>query len=79
MTLANGIIPPTRNYRTPDPEIDLDVVHGSPRKVDVHVMTKHSFGLGGQNACLVLERFCRRSDALTRSTALPAAAKRYDN
>lgn len=57
MTLQDGLIPGTRNYRTPDPEIDLDVVHGEPRKVDVRVMTKHSFGLGGQNACLVLERF----------------------
>lgn len=57
MTLQEGLIPETRNYKTRDPGIDLDVVHGEPRKADVRVMTKHAFGLGGQNACLVLERF----------------------
>lgn len=54
LTVAEGCIPPTRNYRTPDPEIPLDIVHGSARPAEVRVMTKHSFGLGGQNACLVL-------------------------
>lgn len=57
MTLKECRIPVTRNFRTPDPEIRLDVVHGEPRNADVRTMTKHSFGLGGQNACLVLERF----------------------
>ena len=56
LTLATGQIPPTRNYRTPDPAIGLDVVHGAPRAGAIEVMTKHSFGLGGQNACLVLSR-----------------------
>jgi 3-oxoacyl-[acyl-carrier-protein] synthase II len=56
LTLATGQAPPTRNYRTPDPEIGLDVVHGAPRAIDVAAVTKHSFGLGGQNACLVLGR-----------------------
>jgi len=56
-TIHEGRIPPTRNYRNPDPEIDLDIVHGTAREAQVTVMTKHSFGLGGQNACLVLRRF----------------------
>ncbi len=56
-TIADGRIPPTRNYRNPDPEIDLDIVHGSAREARVTMMTKHSFGLGGQNACLVLRRY----------------------
>jgi beta-ketoacyl-acyl-carrier-protein synthase II len=55
-TIADQLIPPTRNYRTPDPEIGLDIVHGAPRTASFDVMTKHSFGLGGQNACLVLGR-----------------------
>jgi 3-oxoacyl-[acyl-carrier-protein] synthase II len=55
-TLAEQCIPPTRNYRTPDPEIGLDIVHGSARPADLDIITKHSFGLGGQNACLVLGR-----------------------
>ena len=57
LSIANACIPPTRNYRTPDPAIGLDVVHGEPRPVRVDVLTKHSFGLGGQNACLVLGRY----------------------
>jgi len=57
LTVAEGCVPPTRNYRTPDPDIRLDVVHGAARPVDIGVMTKHSFGLGGQNACLVLGRY----------------------
>jgi 3-oxoacyl-[acyl-carrier-protein] synthase II len=56
-TLVNGMIPPTRNYRTPDPEVNLDIVGNEARAADVNVMTKHSFGLGGQNACLVLRRY----------------------
>jgi 3-oxoacyl-(acyl-carrier-protein) synthase len=55
-TLDEQCIPPTLNYRTPDPEIGLDVVHGGPRAAEVNVLTKHSFGLGGQNACLVIAR-----------------------
>lgn len=57
MTLVDQVIPPTRNYRTPDPAICLDVVHGEPRPARVTTISKHSFGLGGQNACLVLGRF----------------------
>ncbi|MER3406114.1 MAG: beta-ketoacyl-[acyl-carrier-protein] synthase II [Chloroflexota bacterium] len=55
-TIAEQRIPPTRNYRTPDPAIGLDIVHGAPRDASFEVMTKHSFGLGGQNACLVIGR-----------------------
>lgn len=57
LTIRDRLIPPTRNFRTPDPEVGLDVVHGTPREALVNVMTKHSFGLGGQNACLVLRRY----------------------
>ena len=59
LTIRDGLIPPTRNYCNPDPEIGLDIVHGTAREADVSVMTKHSFGLGGQNACLVLRRYDR--------------------
>lgn len=52
-TLEEGRIPPTRNYLHPDPEIGLDVV-SEARDANIRVMTKHSFGLGGQNAVLVL-------------------------
>jgi 3-oxoacyl-(acyl-carrier-protein) synthase len=56
LSMANQTIPPTLNYTTPDDEIGLDIVHGGPRKVEFAVSTKHSFGLGGQNACLVFGR-----------------------
>jgi 3-oxoacyl-[acyl-carrier-protein] synthase II len=56
-TLTDYHIPPTRNYRNPDPEINLDVVGGAGRSADVNVISKHSFGLGGQNACLIIQRF----------------------
>lgn len=55
-TMAEQVIPPTRNYCNPDPEIGLDIVHGEPRRVPFEVLTKHSFGLGGQNAVLVMGR-----------------------
>ncbi len=55
-SIAEQKIPPTRNYNTPDEEIGLDIVHGEPREISFDVMTKNSFGLGGQNACLVFGR-----------------------
>lgn len=56
-TLKEGIIPPTWNYETPDPECDLDYVPNEPRKADVRATLSNSFGLGGQNACMVLGKF----------------------
>ena len=56
-TIADQLIPPTLNYTTPDEAIDLDVVHGEARPAGVNVVAKHSFGLGGQNACLILARY----------------------
>ena len=56
-SIRDGRIPPTRNYRTPDPDVDLDIVGNEAREATIDVMTKHSFGLGGQNACLVIRRF----------------------
>jgi 3-oxoacyl-[acyl-carrier-protein] synthase II len=56
LSLHTQVIPPTRNHRNPDPEIGLDVVSIEARKAVVNVISKHSFGLGGQNACLILRR-----------------------
>ncbi|MGH2538401.1 MAG: beta-ketoacyl-ACP synthase II [Candidatus Promineifilaceae bacterium] len=55
--LSQGVIPPTWNYETPDPECDLDYVTAAPRPADLRLTLSNSFGLGGQNACLVLGRF----------------------
>jgi 3-oxoacyl-(acyl-carrier-protein) synthase len=56
-TISEQSIPPTLNYCTPDAAIGLDVVHGAPRPAEIGVVAKHSFGLGGQNACLILARY----------------------
>lgn len=56
-TIQTGIVHPTINYRTPDPVCDLDYVPNVARRADVRVALSNSFGLGGQNACLVLGRF----------------------
>ncbi|MGD9892230.1 MAG: beta-ketoacyl-ACP synthase II [Dehalococcoidia bacterium] len=55
-TIETGIIHPTVNYETPDPECDLDYVPNAARRADVRTVLKNSFGFGGQNACLVLRK-----------------------
>jgi 3-oxoacyl-[acyl-carrier-protein] synthase II len=57
LTIMNGIIPPTIHYETPDPECDLDYVPNVARRAQVNICLKNSFGLGGQNCCLVFKRF----------------------
>ena len=53
-TIETGWIHPTINYVTPDPECDLDYVPNTARQADVRVALSNSFGLGGQNASLIL-------------------------
>ncbi len=54
LTIHQGVIAPTINYQTPDAECDLDYVPNTAREKCVRVALSNSFGLGGQNACLVL-------------------------
>lgn len=54
MSIQEGIIHPTINYETPDHECDLDYVPNEARQAEVKVAASNSFGLGGQNAVLVL-------------------------
>ncbi len=54
MTLYEKVMHPTINYETPDPECDLDYVPNVARERDVRYALSNSFGLGGQNACIVL-------------------------
>ncbi|MCC7355184.1 MAG: beta-ketoacyl-ACP synthase II [Anaerolineae bacterium] len=56
-TLRDGIIHPTINYETPDPACDLDYVPNVARKAEVNVTLSNSFGLGGQNAALILGKY----------------------
>ncbi len=55
-SIAEGVIHPTINYTTPDPDCDLDYVPNQRRQTTVHAVLKNSFGFGGQNACLVFRR-----------------------
>jgi 3-oxoacyl-[acyl-carrier-protein] synthase II len=56
LALEHGLMPPTINYCSPDPECDLDYVPNQARKGDVGVALSNSFGFGGVNASLVFKR-----------------------
>jgi 3-oxoacyl-[acyl-carrier-protein] synthase II len=53
LALHEGVIPPTINYETPDPECDLDYVPNEARRVQVDVALSNAMGLGGHNACVL--------------------------
>jgi 3-oxoacyl-[acyl-carrier-protein] synthase II len=57
LTMRDGIMPPTINYDTPDPECDLDYVPNMARKAKVDIALSNSFGFGGVNATLVFRKF----------------------
>jgi 3-oxoacyl-(acyl-carrier-protein) synthase len=57
LTLERGKVHPTINLENPDPECDLDYVPEGTRDIDARVALCNSFGLGGQNACLVVGKF----------------------
>jgi 3-oxoacyl-[acyl-carrier-protein] synthase II len=50
------MIPPTIHYQTPDPACDLDYVPNKARKARINAALSNSFGLGGQNCCLIIKR-----------------------
>jgi len=57
LALLRGVLPPTINYTTPDPDCDLDYVPNQPREVRVDAAMSNSFGFGGTNAVLLFRRF----------------------
>jgi 3-oxoacyl-[acyl-carrier-protein] synthase II len=56
LAIHEGVIPPTINYETPDPDCDLDYVPNEARRVQVEVALSNAMGLGGHNACVLLGR-----------------------
>ena len=57
LAIHHGILPPTINYDTPDPDCDLDYVPNQPRKQEVEVALSNAFGFGGTNAILAFRKF----------------------
>jgi 3-oxoacyl-[acyl-carrier-protein] synthase II len=57
MALRKGVLPPTINYETPDPECDLDYIPNTAREKWVDQVLSNSFGFGGQNVSLIVSRF----------------------
>jgi 3-oxoacyl-[acyl-carrier-protein] synthase II len=57
LAIKHGIVPPTINYQTPDPECDLDYVPNTAREMKVNAIINNSFGFGGHNASIAAKKF----------------------
>ncbi|MFA5196377.1 MAG: beta-ACP synthase, partial [Bacteroidales bacterium] len=57
LTLKRGIIPPTINYETPDPECDVDCVPNRSRRQKTKIIMNNSFGFGGMNCSVVFASY----------------------
>jgi 3-oxoacyl-[acyl-carrier-protein] synthase II len=57
MAMRKGVLPPTINYQTPDPELDLDYIPNTAREKRVRHVLSNSFGFGGQNISLIVSKF----------------------
>jgi 3-oxoacyl-[acyl-carrier-protein] synthase II len=56
LAIREGVIPPTINLHTPDPECDLDCTANTPVRREVHAVLSNSSGFGGHNASIALRR-----------------------
>src|SRR5262249_15167750 len=56
LAINHGLLPPTINYETVDPDCDLDYIPNQARQADVKIALSNSFGFGGHNATIILRR-----------------------
>ena len=56
LAVKEGVVPPTINYKEPDPECDLDVCPNEARRMDIDLALSVSLGFGGHNACIAIRR-----------------------
>ena len=56
LAMKHGVIPPTINLENPDPQCDLDYVPLEPREIPIQAALSNSFGFGGHNACLLIQK-----------------------
>ena len=57
LAINNSLVPPTINYRTPDPECDLNYTPNKPVERTIDAALSNSFGFGGHNTTLAIKRF----------------------
>jgi len=57
LALRDDVVPPTINYENPDPDCGLDYVPNEARKQRINVALSNSFGFGGHNVSLIVQRF----------------------
>jgi 3-oxoacyl-(acyl-carrier-protein) synthase len=57
LAIKHGVVPPTINYQTPDPECDLDYVPNTARELTVNAIVNNSFGFGGHNSTIAAKKF----------------------
>ena len=57
MSIRDGVLPPTINYKTPDPACDLDYIPNAARSTPVKRALSNSFGFGGQNISLIFSAY----------------------
>src|SRR5690606_30391045 len=54
--IHSGVLPPTRNYIDPDPDLDLDYIPNEARHLPIEAAMSTNFAFGGQNACLIFKK-----------------------